>query len=285
MGAAWRPGGSGARDLSGRPGRPLTCRRHRYSGTVGKPVDFDTPPVVEVLIGVAFQPIEGLGSYRSGSLLDRWQQDRPRVSEQPELPPVHDLGGGPAAFVRLGPPSSTRLWFEFEDGFLIQLQSDRLVVNWRAGEGRSYCRYPAVRERFTSAWQDLVDTLGKTPHVTQVEVTYVNVATHSADEVFKGWSATPLLQQTIGQHLVNSDTPVALDGTRRAARRTTVQTNTGQPSETRLTLSIFAEVSDTAQLMEPVDAARWHIVERFRDVTTAKMHEEWGCRNNDHAYR
>ncbi len=178
-----------------------------------------------------------------------------------------------------------RLWFEFEDGFLIQLQSDRLVVNWRAGDDRSYPRYPAVRKRFVSAWQDLLETLEAPPQVTQIEVTYVNLVTHGAGDVFTGWGSTPLLQQTSGQQQVSSDTHVPLGGTQRAVRRTAAQATSGPPPETRLTLSVFAEVTDTAQLMEPVDAARWHIVERFRDVTTAKMHEEWGCQDDDHADR
>lgn len=268
------------------PGRLASAwARRGYSGPVGNPVDFDAPPVVEVLIGVAFHPVDGLGSYRSGPLLSRWQRDNPKLSEHPELPPVDDLGGAPATFVRFGQPSSTRLWFEFDDGFLVQLQSDRLVVNWRAAANRAYPRYPAVRTRFAHAWQDLLGTLGASPRVIQVEVTYVNLAAHRAEEVFTGWASTLLLQQASGHHLISSDTGVPLAGTQKAVRRTTVQTSSGPPPETRLTLSVFAEVSDSTQLMKPVDAARSHIVERFRDVTTAKMHEEWGCRCGDHVDR
>ncbi len=240
------------------------------------PVNFSNPPVAEVLLGVAFDPVDGLSSYLSGALFDRWRADYPTVTQQPELPPPVNLDSGPGAFLRLGPPVATRLWFMAADGgFLVQVQPDRLVVNWRTGAGREYPRYPAVRERFVSAWRDVCAVAGRQPRVFQAEVTYVNLTPHPLDDVLEGWGATLLFDQDNGGQTANTEAKIELPNLSvPAMRRTVAQSMQSEP--TRIAFSVFTQITDQTQVMDAVDSSRRHIVERFKQVTTQKMHDEWG---------
>lgn len=246
-------------------------------------VSFDFPPVVEVLVAVAFDSVDGLGSYMAWPLLQQWSETYPQVSEQPALPPVEPLGQAPSAFIRVGPSTPNRLWFEANDGFLIQLQADRLVVNWRAGEGRVYPRYGELRSRFQQAWHDLTAAIPADQlHVRQTEVTYVNAAPHPPESVFQGWGSMPIMAQAAGLQAISTRTPVKLSGVAAAVRHTGVQGELGESARTTLTLSVLAEVGTATEVQPTADASRWHIVERFRDITTIQMHELWGCQCDDH---
>lgn len=240
------------------------------------PVNFRNPPVAEVAIGFAFDRVEGLSSYLSGALLERWRSEYPNVSQQPELPPPVNLDSGPGAFFRLGPPVATRLWFAATDGgFLLQVQPDRLVANWRTGPGREYPRYPAVRERFVAAWRDVCEVASLEPRVFQTEVTYVNLTPHPLGEVLEGWSATVLFDQDNGSQTANTEATIELPNlSAPAMRRTVAQSAPSAPSQ--VALSVFTQVIDQTQVMVSVDLSRRHIVERFKQMTTQRMHDEWG---------
>jgi hypothetical protein len=81
------------------------------------------------------------------SILDgNCQVEYPVVEEQPPLAPVIEgpTGGPTTVQFVLGPPLMSRLWFLSEDcSSLVQLQPERLVVNWRGlATGSVYARYP-----------------------------------------------------------------------------------------------------------------------------------------------
>ena len=50
--------------------------------------DFADPPVVEVALGVQFQPPVELSPLDLGPLRERWRDRFPRLEQQPPLPPV-----------------------------------------------------------------------------------------------------------------------------------------------------------------------------------------------------
>jgi hypothetical protein len=92
-----------------------------------------------------------------------------------------------------------RYWFLTRDGSeLVQVQQDRLAVNWRDGEsGSPYPRYPAMRQVFAERFADLEAFAiqeGTGPvRVQQAELSYVNAVgsgatgTHRLDRVLSTW--------------------------------------------------------------------------------------------------
>lgn len=146
--------------------------------------DFATPPVVEVALGVQFQPLFGLRGINLGPLRDRWRAAYPRIEEQPPLPPAVESGptsSGLTFQLNLGSGPAARYWFLSEAGTeLVQLQQDRLIVNWREGSPPTepYPRYWALRQTFEERVGDLQEFLANEGlgvlDVTQAEVSYIN---------------------------------------------------------------------------------------------------------------
>lgn len=120
---------------------------------------FHDPPVVEVVCGVVFEPLQYLMAPHLGLLWDRLQPNYTTVTEASPL--------GPA----IGPPESQnrpplpRVWFLNEEGdSLIQVQRDRFLHNWRRSDANSeYPRYGTVVTQFKdnfALFQEFVNEFG-----------------------------------------------------------------------------------------------------------------------------
>lgn len=145
--------------------------------------DFERPPVVEVVLGVQFAEsivdLEVLAEFAvaiKSEFPNREQVETiPRSSESFSRPPE-----GPHIAFRLGGPPMPRTWFLSTDRrFLVQLQADRLTLNWRRVEiGDEYPRYAALRPLFDDLrgrLYEILKGLGRaTPPVDHVEVSYIN---------------------------------------------------------------------------------------------------------------
>jgi uncharacterized protein (TIGR04255 family) len=264
---------------------------------VGDLPKFERPPVVEVALGVQFRPLFAMRGLALASLWDRWRQDYPRIEEQPALPSA--VEGEPTLvpqlqlnFVSLPP---TRQWFLNESGtHLVQLQPDRLMINWRAGNPASdYPRYRNIRELFVARFGDLAQFVAEQElgalEIVQAEVTYINAIETGSDglghieRVLKGWLGTT------GQHLSAPE----------QARMTLVFpiSDVGQPP-----VRLYAEVNPAQRLsgervlfftltgrgnpggkgldeaLTFFDQVRERLVWTFVELTTESMHEIWGRR-------
>src|SRR5258708_32402614 len=137
-------------------------------------------------------------------LRERWLASYPKIEEQPPLPPVveGDPPGIPQLQLRLVPLPAGRQWFLNGSGTqLVQVQPDRLIVNWRAGDPPTeYPRYGHMRQTFVARFEDLAqftadERLGELD-VMQAELSYINAMDVDRgdlgriDRFLKGWSGT-----------------------------------------------------------------------------------------------
>src|SRR4029077_3801482 len=97
---------------------------------------YASPPVVEVVVGVAFWPLHGLtvvdiSAFWSENLREHF----PKVHEQPPyVPPTELLGGQSLTLPTIMPMAlpHPRLWFlSSDEQELLQLQRDYFACNWR----------------------------------------------------------------------------------------------------------------------------------------------------------
>jgi uncharacterized protein (TIGR04255 family) len=118
--------------------------------------DFAQPPVVEVALGVQFDPLSRLDTpWIARFWLEEVRDRFPDWTESVALPPAIEW---------FGIPAQPRVMFRFGQGAvanravfqdasktgLLQLQQDRLVRNWRKiGTDDSYPRYEAIRTSFS----------------------------------------------------------------------------------------------------------------------------------------
>ena len=257
--------------------------------------EFDAPPVVEVVLGVQFRPIFGLRPVELGPLREQWRTSYPIVQEQPPLPPTIEAPavGPPVVQFVVGPALQTRIWFLSEDQTsLVQLQHDRLTVNWRQIAGAPYPRYPTVRAAFEERALDLTNFVGDRglgrPSITQAEVTYINAIEAAPEQmgdlarVLRHWQAPtvglgqPEQARTVLVFNVPGmgRSPVRMYATVDPARRPD-----GSPALfLTLTLRGAPAGDDLAVALEFMDQAHAHVVRSFAELTPETMHSEWGMR-------
>jgi uncharacterized protein (TIGR04255 family) len=266
--------------------------------TVSDLPEFDDPPVVEVAVGVQFRPLFPMRGLALAGLRDQWLYQYPRIEEQPALPPT--VEGSPPLMPRLQfnvvPLPPTRQWFLNELGTeLVQVQPDRLLVNWRTSEGPAeYPRYGHMRETFVNRFNDLArfvaeEALGDL-EITQAELTYINVIEVKHDDLgridlfLKGWSGVS------GHHLgapeqarVTLTFPIPELGSPQT--RLYVEINPAQkPSgEPVLFFTLTARGNpggkSLAEAMKFMDEAHDHLTRSFAELTEESMHEVWGRRS------
>ncbi len=143
---------------------------------------FDKPPLVEVVLGVQFSPLEALKTPHYGDFWQTIKNEFPTLEDHPPLPPTIERFGtaGPPTIEFTNVPPIRRSWFVSPDKTgIIQLQRDRFLHNWRrVQESDTYPRYDQVMKPFLAKLELFSkfvadNNLGELKH-NQYELTYVN---------------------------------------------------------------------------------------------------------------
>lgn len=258
--------------------------------------EFEDPPVIEVALSAQFRTLPGLRGLAVAPLRELWRDRYPRVEELPPLPSMAEgeVTGGPVFEFTVGFPA-VRFWFLSDDGTeLVQLQHDRLSVNWRPlGSGKAYPRYPAMRQMFADRYTDLrrfaeAERLGK-PQITQLELTYINAVTVDPGDMGKLGRILATWQAVPGHHLgepeqVRAEMSFQVKDLGAGNSRLWVQVGPGQRGAgipaTLLTLLIrgVATGEGLEGALTFLDDAHQHVVRSFAELTTAEMHANWRLR-------
>ena len=256
--------------------------------------EFGAPPVVEVVLGVQFRPIFGLRPVELAGLRERWRSDYPLVQEQPPLPTQIESPrvGPPQVQVVVGPALQSRIWFLNEaQTELVQLQHDRLTVNWRQMRSNiAYPRYPHVRRAFADRFGDLHAFVAEQGmgvlSVVQAEVTYINAIELDDDQlgrldrVLRNWR--PPTSNHLGEpEQVRAALVFPIADTGRPPVRMYVTVDPAQRSDGRPVqfLTITVRGAPTEESLEGalqfMDDAHGHVVRSFAELTPEPMHAVW----------
>jgi len=266
--------------------------------------EYENPPVVEVALSLQFDPIELLRSVHFGLLWERLRKEGfSQIEDHGPLEPVFEdfTLNSPRIGIKVqtfdDAPPLPRVWFLNPAGTeLIQVQTNRLIVNWRRGAGEEpYPRYSHILRRFKSALQTVVEimkeeSLGSiVPN--QCELTYVN---HVLAE--KEWSkhgdvanVVTVWRDHYSDSYLRSPEDVVFAARYRMAAAD--GTNLGrlhialQPAFQRSDNSPIFAINLTARgkpAMASIDSAlelfdkqhEW-IVRGFTSITTTELHESW----------
>lgn len=242
-----------------------------------------------------FAPLGQLRAYQLWPLWQVWRESYPRVEEQPPLPPglEVELGSVMPQF-RLsfgtGAPPMNRHWFLSQDeSRLVQLQQDRLIVNWRISDPPTeYPRYGQLRETLVQRFADLELVTGElgfgSPQISQLEISYVNVLPEIPEwgggghELLRSWSSDT------AHHLGQPEES-------RFALVYRVPDLGRPPSRLYLSLEPSPEIprrevftatvrgapegNDIQSAVRFLDEAHWHVVTSFTELTAEPMHDLW----------
>jgi uncharacterized protein (TIGR04255 family) len=253
---------------------------------------FRFPPVVEVAVGVEFLQLPGLGPVKLVGLYELWGDRFPKIREQPALPPAPPVRA-PRGFqfqVTLG--LAMRLWMlnESEDE-LLQVQNDRLLLNWRrrrgVGDDRTYPRYDYLREVYQGIYADFHSQVVRSnvgtfrPHT--AVVSYVNRFELAPGEgladaiapLSQTWNllsdATPEIRVKVP--VKSGDDPDALSGVLTA--KASIDSKDRKYGYLEVVTRIGLSDPD-GDVFACLDLAHWSCVDGFDRFTTEKMHERWG---------
>ncbi|MCP4679612.1 MAG: TIGR04255 family protein [Deltaproteobacteria bacterium] len=155
--------------------------------TIERKVDFEAPPVVEVVCGVVVEPTPAFSATSFGDLRTRYKDGFPNTVDQAPLPAPTPQG---TVRFEVGSPVLPRVWFKSEDERrLLQIQQDRFIFNWRRrDDADEYPTFPDVWDSFTKHYETYKEYLtadGKHPlREVQYELRYVNHI--PADKVWHG---------------------------------------------------------------------------------------------------
>jgi uncharacterized protein (TIGR04255 family) len=271
----------------------------------GNPLpSFRDPPVVEVVLGVAFDP--SLAALRTVDIYDFYQSRHrahfPDIEEKPPYAPPLERFGAHArmpeiqfqVFDRPVPPMH---WFISSDGSeLVQVQRDWFARNWRRRDVASeYPRYPRIRVPFEEdlrALSAFVEErkLGRVAP-RQCEITYVNRIypneiwqTHGdVSKVMRNWAAVKTeefspspeqVQFAISYVIPDASQPV---GRLHVVLQPSYEPTSDQPLFV-LTLTARGVVVDgsLAAAMAFLDTGHEWIVRCFADITSEPMQAVWG---------
>ncbi|WP_375482192.1 TIGR04255 family protein [uncultured Jatrophihabitans sp.] len=258
-------------------------------------VQFLRPPVVEVALSLQSLPVPGVTTAHFGLFWNAYlRDDYPFVQEQPPImsPPEINEDGSFSPQIFFGAPNFSRHWYLSPDNTrLVQLQQDRLVVNWRRLHTDVYPRYDVLRAEFVriqNAWtQFLRDSGFEIYQTTRIEVTYIN---HLARASVDGRSSVlDILDGTVRPHWpTKMGNPRDLQLTQTFALGELAKggslTVTAGPavdwtSQPVVGLNLVFQASGTNELeacMDLMDRGHNQIVNSFAQITAADLRDEWG---------
>lgn len=250
------------------------------------------PPLVEVVLGVTLRPLPNLDFAALADLRARWRDEYPLVQQQAPAPPDPVASDAvPPVTVQVGAPP-IRLWFLTPDEqHLLQVQHDRLIMNWRAGDGsNAYPRYSALRKLFEGRLEDFGRFLNEPERTTvggvrplAIEVTYNNAIPADDQQTLRlarvlttHNAVTSQLGQQIQENARYTFDLSSTDGYRSFLHVTASSDANRRDAPLMLQLSARAAVDgDTKKVQPALDRAHEHLVRAFDELTTETMHAQW----------
>ena len=268
-------------------------------GNSGLP-DFVQPPVDETALSLQFSPIAGFGIPHFGLYWTRMRVQFPNFEVKPPIQFITErfepgARMAPQVGVTLVEAPEIRCWFlDQTKNWLLQLQRDRFVHNWRKVTGtEEYPRYPTLRASLAKQWDEycnfLKDENFEQPRVNQCEVTYVNNI-----EYGRGWNSYGELERVIASLAAPKSKARFLPDPERQSMQVTyrlendagrlhvafvpvIRSRDGKEVlQMTLTARGAPKSSSIDDVFEWLDLGRKWVVRGFADFTTKEMHEIWG---------
>jgi uncharacterized protein (TIGR04255 family) len=145
---------------------------------------FKRPPVVEVVCGLQFSPIPEWLTSHYGLFWNEVLAQYPKCQDQPPLGrlKLEDFETPDELSAGLLPPLRRVFLIDESDCYLMQLQQNRFLHNWRKLRAENdYPRFEAAYGRFVAQWSRFTGFLHSArlsaPNIEAYELTYVNLIT------------------------------------------------------------------------------------------------------------
>ena len=257
---------------------------------------FETPPLVEVSYSVQFEPIVGFHIGLFGLIWDSFRDRYPIVKNVSTLD--HEIEKfGVIARKRQqfkfteGVPETRVYFYSADEQFLIQIQKDRFICNWRSlpNQTCSYPRYEYLKKSFLKEYEIFCSAIIKygcpTPIFNQVEFTYVNhvdATEHTVAEVFTNLNEDPSHSKSmeLESFSIKLKHLITIENKRIGRMYTSIEK--GQLSNEgndiyilKFTSRCHPEEPTLDAVKDTMDIMRDKINTSFTTITTEEMHDLW----------
>ena len=260
---------------------------------------FKNPPVSEVVLSVEFSPLENWSSSYALLLGASLIKEYPKMELQQPLPSEQEKFGDefwqpPQIRFEMLDQNNNRFWFMSEpSNWLIQVQRDRFVLNWKKVTGNEeYPRYEqSIRKRFLSEldrfFKFVEDNAIGTIKATQCEVTYVNDIPHGEywDSIAEAAKLFTILSNNDNAKLLGEMETIAVNGSylipdgKGRLRFSINHALRSIDKKEVLNMSLTARgrplSTDKESIINWIDMGREWVVKGFEDLTTKKAHDMW----------
>jgi uncharacterized protein (TIGR04255 family) len=261
---------------------------------------FKKPPITETVLGVQFAPLRNFRITHFGDFHNRLGPEFSIVQHHQRL--EHQVEErGPRALVLpsfvFGMPLP-RVWYSSKEGpkgqHLVQLQEDRLILNWRKGSpgADDYASYKHNRQEFTRTlglFNDFTTTLSLGEiQADQCEVAYVNRIpldgfadlVEAQNQIFGFIPPTPATALSTGAlESFGFSQSLWHDGIkgRLFVEVDVMFANDGRPDAMglRITARGTPDGSSSEEILKWLDLGHYYVVKTFADITTDRMHKVW----------
>jgi uncharacterized protein (TIGR04255 family) len=265
---------------------------------------FEAPPVVELALGVQFEPLQNFRTVHFGAFWKKISKDFPHVEEKPPLGDIPEKFGiqiESLTFNLVEGILLPRLWFlNSQKNELIQLQQNRFVYNWRRqNDDDSYPHYSNIRTKFISEYERLAEFLKAEDlgdiKPTACEITYVNHIVSNAvwsefgdfAKVFTIFNSNPQASflpvaesvRFASNYVIKNNAEKAV-GRLRATVAPEVRRSDGKKLFVMNMAAVgVPESKDLAGVLSFLDVGHEWIVKGFEALTTEDMQAAWGKDN------
>jgi uncharacterized protein (TIGR04255 family) len=246
---------------------------------------------LEVVCGVQFSGADGWGTPHFGRFWQQIQNEYPLFEDQAPLAPLRLENAASSEPQILTMPPLRRVFFVQPPGnFLIQLQQDRLLHNWRKTDDKDeYPRYERAYDRFVSAWRQFeafLEQVSLPPaHAKVFELTYINHITRSGAKFPRDvWDFLAFYERTPKATTVQESSAISMHfawplpaemGSLTLDLKHGVRPN---DESDVLVIELIARgkaKESTGYMNEWFDVAHLAIVRTFDDFTTLEAHALW----------
>jgi uncharacterized protein (TIGR04255 family) len=240
--------------------------------------------VIEAYCAIYFRDIMDMNAPHLGAFWEPLRGDFPYTETQPALPPLfmsNPLGMG--ALFQSPAMDFPRSWFLSEDKcILIQIQRDRLIVNWRKIDNATeYPSFETLKEKFNKIFESFKSSLATNRigpiHLTGAEMGYVNnIITDECRlrDIIPALNPQLLLDDDgLDADTVNFGASFAFPNRQGAL---SMVINTIGPNVIRINLVSrwIADITEDAA-REWLEYAHIKTVSAFAACTSEKMHAKW----------
>ncbi len=124
--------------------------------------DYKKPPVVEVVIGIRFAPLDRLSTVHYGNFWSAVKEEYPLFEDKPPL--LSQTDGARNLVETFEIPPLRRVFMLHEDlSYLLQLQPDFFLHNWKkVKDGDEYPHFDKATEKFKNAWEKFQEYIRET---------------------------------------------------------------------------------------------------------------------------